>query len=97
MSNTEPEVRAGQLWREVDPRIVRIVEVLRVYSDAAMIRKLGVKSGNGRRAALVRFNGKRGGYRYVADRKVCSQCGVAFSPAGSVCGLTHAAIQMAMQ
>jgi hypothetical protein len=83
------------MWREVDPRSKRFVVVLAVNERQAVIRNVSMKSGNGRFAQLDRFNGRRGGYRYIADGIVCSRCGSEFS--AKACGPTHAAIAAAMQ
>jgi hypothetical protein len=66
-SPTGIEIKLGQIWREVDPRFVRFVEVIGKDSQgfdcsgAVMIRTCGsLRKGSWCR--LSRFNGKRGGY-----------------------------------
>lgn len=65
-----PEV--GQIWREVDPRMVRNIRILRVMSEDAEIETVinvegwKRKSKTGPRLCrLDRFTGRRGGYKYV--------------------------------
>ena len=91
----EPRPAVGQLWREVDPRFVRVVVVLAVSDYAVTIRNRDHQGGSGRLASISRFNGKRGGYRYVADRPSCSQCGQEFTD--RACGPTHVAIRKAIE
>lgn len=67
MSASQPNVAAGQVWEEVDPRVDRKVVVLSVTNTYAMIRNVKFKSGSGTRALLSRFHGKRCGYRFVSE------------------------------
>lgn len=68
---TATEVHVGQLWKEVDPRFERIVEVVEVTD--AMMRGIKIKTvsvnGQPRKSqtwvSRERFNGKRGGYELV--------------------------------
>lgn len=66
-------VKVGQIWKELDPRFDRYVEVLRVdEKDQRATIVLASRSGGhaGTRptkASLKRFNGKRGGYALHKD------------------------------
>lgn len=69
----------GDVWKEIDPRAPRFVEILKVGKTTCFIRKVtqspaGIWSYAPRsrwtEANLLRFNGKRGGYslhRRAAD------------------------------
>lgn len=74
---TQPEIKAGQIWREVDPRSERFVRVRYPCAGGraiaietvvpylhAWIRKRGSRENE---AATERFNGKRGGYALHED------------------------------
>ncbi len=65
---TATEIRIGQIWREVDPRFERLVEIVEVTANA--VRGIKIKTisvdGKPRKSSTWvskgRFNGKRGGY-----------------------------------
>jgi hypothetical protein len=73
--------RKGQIWREVDPRFVRYIKILSVTEGR---RGVGIRTvdkdveGNwsfvsGSRSTYAdheRFNGKRGGYELIEDRRL---------------------------
>ena len=62
----------GSHWKEVDPRINRVVEV--VAHDTAR-RKVGITRMHSIQvtwAKVERFNGKRGGYRPATPDEVAS-------------------------
>jgi hypothetical protein len=71
------EVRAGQIWKEVDPRKERFVRVADFGFARATVHIETVHNVDGKwfrapgaRLSLVlkeRFNGKRGGYRLFKD------------------------------
>jgi len=75
------EVKEGQIWREVDPRFARFVEVIGVRDEfrgrpmSATIVTIVSENGMWVRprrsrevdARLDRFNGKRGGYEFYSD------------------------------
>lgn len=70
----QPEVQMGQLWQECDQRFERFVRVISVtrfspHAGTVLVRTYTAGGPVGRRvtrAKLSRFNGKRGGYRYVS-------------------------------
>lgn len=73
----EREVAVGQTWEECDPRFIRRVEIVGVepstgagptYREGVVTLRGIDRKGATRitKARLSRFNGKRGGYRYVA-------------------------------
>lgn len=67
------------IWKEVDPRMVRFVKVMRVGKSEAEIRKCEEngdipKRSIKRQAQLARFNGNRGGYQL--HRRLPSTSGV---------------------
>lgn len=57
------EIKKGQVWREVDPRYERKIEVVGFCEETG---KVIIQSG-GRitKARRDRFNGKRGGYELL--------------------------------
>lgn len=62
-------VYAGEVYQEVDPRVMRWVKVLQVLNGAVTITTCddrGIRENSNRQtiAKQERFNGKRGGYRY---------------------------------
>ena len=65
------KVQPGQVWKELDGRFSREVQVVAVTPSHVEIR--GLKSGRLTRAKIERFSGKHGGYRLV-------------TPAGSTAG-----------
>lgn len=73
-ANSQPQVRVGQIWVEMDPRDERYIEILAVHPGAgtAEVRRVsadGTVWPKGRRlsAALRRFNGARSGYAIHRD------------------------------
>jgi len=67
--NEQPEVKAGQVWCEADPRFERKILVLVVSAKfGVLIRNIKTQPGSqGRWAKRERFNGKRGGYAFVSE------------------------------
>ncbi len=63
---TQKEITVGQIWEEVDPRLIRKVRVVEVASleGPKGILIENVESGRKNWASSSRFNGKRGGYRF---------------------------------
>lgn len=72
-------IKAGQIWREVDPRHPRHPRYVRIIDDSTLKNHVRittvVKEGeawvaSSDRLTLAnrkRFNGKRGGYQFVED------------------------------
>lgn len=62
------DVKVGQIWKEVDPRFERYIEVIYiddVTQKVEIVSPAGSGGQAGRRttkASIKRFNGKRGGY-----------------------------------
>lgn len=71
-TNLEPAVQPNQVWREVDPRFNRWIRVIGIEDGKALLQEcseIGVVRAPGykpSKATLERFNGKRGGYTFVA-------------------------------
>lgn len=69
-------VKVGQVWKEVDPRFERYVEVIGVdEQEQKATIMLAARSGDhagsrATKAGLKRFNGKRGGYALHKDVEV---------------------------
>lgn len=74
----EIEPRAGQIWKEVDPRFKRYVRIIGVYlgNRRVVIETVGFDKVSGwfkrpktatTQADIARFNGKRGGYALHQD------------------------------
>lgn len=69
------EIKVGQIWREVDPRFNRYVQVIEVFDTAVKSIKIAnidlLTNALGRKnwASRERFNGKRGGYELHKDAK----------------------------
>jgi hypothetical protein len=69
----QPEVKAGQIWREMDRRYDRHVKVISAISTQCLIRTVLKVDGKwvftrlSREAwaARSRFKGRRGGYEFV--------------------------------
>lgn len=59
------ELRAGQIWKEVDPRFLREFEI--VSFDTTSVRLRGLATNRVTSAQLRRFNGKRSGYEFVRE------------------------------
>lgn len=60
----------GQHWREVDPRVDRVVEIVAIGVERVQIRAIYTGGiGIPRWAMKKRFNGKRGGYRLIEKAK----------------------------
>lgn len=65
--------KPGQIWQEVDPRFERFIRVELLTEDEIFIQTVQKVDGEWKvkprskatRAVEERFNGKRGGYRYV--------------------------------
>lgn len=57
-------IKIGQRWKEVDPRMNRVVEVVGFDRDSGKI--LILYAGKTTKAKPERFNGKRGGYALVS-------------------------------
>lgn len=76
-----PQIKAGQIWKEVDPRLERLVRIIQVGEptsslpgfvqiECVLMGPTGWqrKSRTGvTRARASRFNGKRGGYALHED------------------------------
>jgi hypothetical protein len=73
--------REGQIWREVDPRFVRHIRIESVFSEwgrGVAVRTVVYAMGQWRATARTRlsfcdherFNGKRGGYELIEDRRL---------------------------
>ena len=62
------ELKVGQIWREVDPRFNRYVEVLEIHKGEIKsilicnVDPMTNQRGRKTWASKGRFNGKRGGY-----------------------------------
>lgn len=69
------EIKVGQIWREVDPRGNRYVQVIEIANWSVKSIKIAaidlVTNALGRKnwASRERFNGKRGGYELHRDSK----------------------------
>ena len=67
------EIKVGQVWEEVDPRLNRKVRVMEVrdgeIKSVKIANHMGDNDNVGRAtwASKTRFNGKRGGYRLIKD------------------------------
>ena len=67
------EIKVGQIWREVDPRFNRYIQIVEVSDAAVRPIKLATidlaTNALGRKnwASRERFNGKRGGYELHRD------------------------------
>ena len=65
--------KVGQIWKEVDPRFTRYIEILYVdereqKATICLASRSGGNSGSRQtKAAFKRFNGKRGGYELFKD------------------------------
>lgn len=74
---TAQAIKTGQIWREVDPRMTRYVQIQAVEEGSIFIRAVlrGLPSEGWipaprttiRAADPARFNGKRGGYELHAE------------------------------
>jgi hypothetical protein len=73
-------IRAGQIWKENDPRLERYVRIESVpaspirATDSVLIRRVKedgshYKGAADRWAKIARFNGKRSGYSLHRDAK----------------------------
>ena len=64
-----PSLACWQVWEEVDPRSSRQVVVVKIVNEAgvnrAQIRCIKPMNGRFTWARVDRFNGKRGGYKFV--------------------------------
>ncbi|MOA50940.1 hypothetical protein D3C78_1740210 [compost metagenome] len=59
------EIKVNQLWEEVDPRFRRRVKVVGFCEETGKVK---IESGGKvTKAKRERFNGKRGGYKFIAD------------------------------
>jgi hypothetical protein len=56
------DVKAGEIWVEVDPRYAWVKEVLSVDEESGVATIKGIESGKVTKAMLNRFHGRRGGY-----------------------------------
>lgn len=70
----QPDVKAGQIWVELDPREERYIEIMAIYpkDGTADVRRVAADGSiypKARRlpAQLRRFNGSRGGYAIHKD------------------------------
>lgn len=69
------EIRVGQIWREVDPRLYRHVEVIKVHDGEiksvliCAVNPVTRERGRKTWASKGRFNGKRGGYALIQEGK----------------------------
>ena len=67
------DVKVGQIWREVDPRFNRYVQVIEIANQSIRSIKIATidlaTNALGRKnwASRERFNGKRGGYELHRD------------------------------
>jgi hypothetical protein len=65
-------IKVGQIWREVDPRFNRYVQILSEGFPHVCVATIDLATnalGRKTSAACVRFNGKRGGYELYRDAK----------------------------
>lgn len=68
-------IKVGQIWREVDPRFNRYIQVLEATDGVVRPIKIATidlaTNALGRKtyASRERFNGKRGGYELYRDAK----------------------------
>ena len=58
------EMKVGQTWVEVDTRFTRQVTIVGFHEQS---QRVTIKFAKVTTAALRRFHGKRGGYRWVRD------------------------------
>lgn len=69
------EIKVGQIWREVDPRgnrYVQIIEIAKCSVKSIKIATIDLSTnalGRMNWASRERFNGKRGGYELHMDAK----------------------------
>ena len=67
------EIKVGQIWREVDPRFNRYVQVIEIASGSVKSIKIATIDlatnmlCRSNWASRERFNGKRGGYELHRD------------------------------
>ncbi len=66
--------KIGQIWREVDPRMERHILIVDASDEDWFIQTCtadGERVPRSRvsKAREERFNGKRGGYAYIKDKK----------------------------
>lgn len=61
-----PAPAVGQIWKEVDPRVTREIEILQIDDDFAIVRTVG--GSRETVARLARFNGKRDGYMFMRNQ-----------------------------
>lgn len=67
------EIKIGQIWQEVDPRFTRYVLVVDADEENWYVRGCTIDGeftprSRALRAMEERFNGKRGGYKYIGDK-----------------------------
>ena len=66
LTEIQPEVRAGQVWREMDPRFA--VRKVMIWGNRLGLAEVkNVATGKVTTAQTGRFNGKRSGYGYFAE------------------------------
>ena len=75
------EIEIGSVWQEVDPRFERYIRVVELSEDEIFIQTCDADGKIKPKARVTRpvaerFNGKRGGYRYVGRVWGCQS----FSP-----------------
>ena len=61
------EIKVGQQWKELDPRMYRTVTIVGIYPEMGR-RPIVVRNNTNKRLsynAVNRFNGKRGGYLFL--------------------------------
>lgn len=66
------ELKIGQIWREVDPRFNRYIQILSEGFPRVCIATIDIATnalGRKGSAACSRFNGKSGGYELYRDAK----------------------------
>jgi hypothetical protein len=69
------EIKVGQIWRKVDPRFNRYVQILTVVDSAVKsicVATIDLETnalGRKNWASRERFNGKRGGYELHKDSR----------------------------
>jgi DNA-binding IscR family transcriptional regulator len=69
------EIKVGQIWREVDPRFNRYVQIVEIANSTVKsicVATIDIQTnalGRKNWASRERFNGKRGGYELHKDAR----------------------------
>lgn len=58
------QVKVGQVWKEVDKRFERYVNVIGIDEQNGIVT---IKTSKKTKANIKRFNGKSGGYEFVRE------------------------------